>query len=215
MKYILLFPGSFNPVTSGHLLIAESAHDFVLSEFEDCTEAIVVFSVVGDMYPKPGLLDYKTRAKMLELSTKDNEHFRVDTWEAEQPAFVPSLRLLEHYSGLERSAKVCMLCGADLIATMTTDAWKREHVQRIFANFILIALARETGRGAVRQAELRARLNAHFAADYFSLIRFMLGAPFTGISSTLVRERLRGGRSVRYLVAPALEAFLHREGLYK
>jgi nicotinate-nucleotide adenylyltransferase len=35
------------------------------------------------------------------------------------------------------------------------------------------------------------------------------------ISASAIRQRLRRGRSIRYLVPPAVERYLIREGLYR
>jgi nicotinate-nucleotide adenylyltransferase len=42
----------------------------------------------------------------------------------------------------------------------------------------------------------------------------ILEMPNLDISATLVRERRRSGRSIRYLVPPEVEELIHRRGLY-
>lgn len=60
--------GTFNPIHTGHLIMAEHAYDsFGLDE--------ILFIPTGSSYMKSDVLDKETRAKMVSLSIEDNPKF--------------------------------------------------------------------------------------------------------------------------------------------
>ncbi len=42
----------------------------------------------------------------------------------------------------------------------------------------------------------------------------MLDTPLIGVSSSDIRERVRTGRSIRYLVPPSVSAYIREKNLY-
>jgi nicotinate-nucleotide adenylyltransferase len=47
------------------------------------------------------------------------------------------------------------------------------------------------------------------------LIRRVIEVPAVALSATDVRERVRGGRSIRYLVPDAVREYIGAHGLYR
>lgn len=104
-------------------------------------------SPTSDAYGKVGLASSQHRLEMCRLALKDdsNPWISVDCWEALQPVFIPTVRVLEHLeeelqrkgivlnlheiSNLGINARPIFLCGADLVRAFQDYAlWERTDV---------------------------------------------------------------------------------------
>jgi nicotinamide mononucleotide adenylyltransferase len=100
-------------------------------------------SPVSDGYKKKGLIEGKHRCEMVRLGLKNNDWVRMNTFEADNPEFLPTLLALNYYKKYldeahGRDIRVMLLCGGDLVETFTVpNLWKTEHVQLVM-QFILI-----------------------------------------------------------------------------
>lgn len=72
----IAYIGTFNPITTGHLLIAETIHNH--------TGADIIFVPVSDGYNKDGLnTTYKLRKEMIKISIRNNPHFSINDYEGQ------------------------------------------------------------------------------------------------------------------------------------
>lgn len=89
---------------------------------------------------------------MCELATEETSNWlMVDPWEAIQPAYMPTARVLDHFEheinvvhggilsedGTSRKpAKIMLLAGADLIGTMSAPGvWAEKDLDHILGSF--------------------------------------------------------------------------------
>ena len=196
-----LLGGTFDPVHLGHLVLAETAR-------EQLTLDRVLFVPAGRPWRKAArritLADH--RLAMLRLAIEDNPAFLVETVEMETPGPSYTAETLEWLHAREPGGSVWFIIGEDALADM--PHWHRP--ERILA-LASLAVARrpQTGRPAGRGESAPAPGGLSDARLVW------LDMPLLGISASAVRERVRRGVSVRYLVPDAVERYIREQGLYR
>lgn len=189
-----LMGGTFDPIHAGHLLAAEAAR-----EAAGLDEVWFIPTNVPPHKPQPGA-GARERLEMVRLAIADHPAFRAEQAELDRGGVsytvdtVAALR--ERYP--ERS--FYWIVGTDMMNDLPN--WHR--IEELAAQVRFVCLRRqgeESEEGAL-PAYLREKL---------------LHAPMPpiGISSTDIRERLRGGRSIRYQVPEAVRDYIERNGLYE
>lgn len=115
-------------------------------------------SPVSDAYKKKGLAPANHRIRMCEIAAENTSKWlMVDPWEALNPTYIPTARVLDHFDyeinhvmggiecsdGTRKPAKIVLLAGADLIQTISTpDIWDAQDVDHILGNFGVFVLER-------------------------------------------------------------------------
>lgn len=199
-KKVGIMGGTFNPVHNGHLLLAESAREtFGLDE--------ILFMPSGNSYMKDAasILDGEIRAHMTELAIEGNPFFRLSRIELERKGPTYTCDTLSQLKEQDEDSRYFFIMGADNLFIL--EKWK--DVEYIFQNCVIAAAARgdETDGEIRRRAEL---LRKRYRAD----IRLLLERRID-ISSLEIRERLRKGQSVRYLLPDSVLAYIAQENLYQ
>ncbi|XP_038606535.1 nicotinamide/nicotinic acid mononucleotide adenylyltransferase 3 isoform X1 [Tachyglossus aculeatus] len=226
---ILLACGSFNPITNTHLHMFELARDH-LHQTGRYQVIKGILSPVNDGYGKKDLAAAKHRIAMARLALQTSDWIRVDTWESEQETWTETVNVLRHHhdellrspprkegakSGKAswRSPAVVpelkFLCGADLLKTFQTpNVWKSEHIQEIVERFGIVCLNRP-GYDPLRYISESALLtryqhNIHLVEDWKQ----------SETSATQIRQAIRQGKSVKYLVPDSVIAYIKEHNVY-
>ncbi len=192
--------GTFDPIHYGHLVTAEAAR---------CTFGLERVLFVPSFRPphKPDreISDKEHRYLMTVLATVTNPYFGVSRVEIDRPGFsytVDTLReLRRQYPGTE----LFFVTGADAILEICT--WQDPPALLKMCHFIaatrpgyplngLKRLERELGKGVKQRIH-----------------RFEV--PALAISSTDIRDRVRHGRPIKYLVPESVEHYIYKHGLYR
>lgn len=206
--------GTFDPVHLGHLRTAEEALEAL--ELER-----VLFVPAADPPHKSGseILPFEHRRRMLELSIAGNPRFQVSDLEREMPGksyTVNSLRRLRKgFPGTE----LFFLVGLDAFLEMESWFCFRE----LFRLASLVVLRRpDHGEEPIGEflrqkvSDLYRRDSAEAAFRHPDMLPVhCLRNTRLDISSTLIRELAAEGRSVRYLVPRAVEAYISEQRLYR
>jgi nicotinate-nucleotide adenylyltransferase len=191
--------GTFDPIHHGHLVTAEEAlWQFRLDE--------VVFVPTGQPWMKSERAREVTSAEhrylMVAMATSDNPRFTVSRVEIDRegPTYaVDTLRAMR----AERGPKVSLffITGAD--AMLEILQWKDPQETLALAHFIAA-----TRPGYDLAAFERGAPTAHPGVS-------VMDVPALAISSTDIRERVRDGRPIRYLVPDAVQNYIEKVGLYR
>lgn len=188
--------GTFDPVHFGHLILAEHAR-------EQLTLQRVLFVPAGQPWRKVGreITSAEQRVAMLSLALQCNRAFTVSEAEIERsgPSFtVDTLRGLRRE---QRQAEMFFIMGEDALADLPN--WKEP--QRILQLASLAVAPR--GGGTSIDGVQRKVLGLTERVIW-------LNSPTIGISASEIRERVRLGRSIRYLVPTDVERYIVEQGLY-
>jgi len=190
--------GTFDPIHIGHLILAEEARDQLDLD-------LVYFVPAGDPPHKRDrhLTPVAQRVHMTELALAGNAAFRVSRVDADRagPHYtVDMVQIIQDQ--LPRGSELFFLMGFDSLTELPT--WHEP--ARLIAACHLVALTRHDID--VDWAELEAALPG---------IRqrvTLLDMPELEIASHQLQQRIREGRSIRYLVPDEVCAYIREKGLY-
>ena len=202
MSKIGIMGGTFNPIHTGHLLLAEHA-----LETAGLDEVWMVPTGCSYLKSKEGItiLSAEDRYRMVCLAIADNTRFRCLDIEIRRSGNSYSYETMEQLKKEYPENRFFFICGADCLYTM--EYWKC--VDRLFAACgILAAVRGEADMGGMqsKKAELEECFEAQIQLLPFRCIE---------ISSSEIRERRRNGLSVRYLVPEAVREYMDEKGLYQ
>jgi nicotinate-nucleotide adenylyltransferase len=176
MKIGLLF-GSFNPIHSGHLMIAE-----FFAHFTHLEKIWFVVSPQNPLKKKETLWDGKTRLELVAESIKDNPKFELCDIEFSMKTPSYTYETLQKMKLSYPENEFTIIMGTDAIDSI--EKWK--NYEKILTEFPVNVYRR---KGKVKSKLLKK----------YPLIK-VFKTPKIGISSTLIRTYLGYGKSVRYLV---------------
>jgi len=191
--------GTFDPIHVGHLAAAEEVR--VRLDLER-----VVFVPAG-LPPHKLHLNVTTaehRSNMVQLAIADNPYFVVSRVDMDRlgPSYtVDTAKLLRDEYGPE--AELYLIMGSDSLAELLT--WHKP--ERLIRLCRIVALTRPGYR--VNLEELN-----HLLPGAIARVQ-LLEMPLLEISGTDLQRRVRTGLSIKYLVPPAVEAYIHQHGLYR
>lgn len=197
MSRVGIFGGTFNPPHIGHLICAQEA----LTQLE---LERVIFVPTGEPPHKQIEVDpgRELRYRLCLLALEDNDRFEVSRIEldGEGPSYTATTLKLLHDSLQE--SELSLIVGGDMAAML--PLWHRpDDVTRLAG----LAIAERSGieRSVIEQK--LAPLGA-VTVEYFTM-------PRIDISSSLVRDRVRDGLPIRYLVPDRVSDLIESEGLYR
>jgi nicotinate-nucleotide adenylyltransferase len=170
-----LFFGSFNPIHTGHLIIAQYMLEKLdLEEVRFVVSPQNPFKDPHDLYPEQARLD------LVQKAIRSNPRFRCSAIEFSLPRPSYTFQTLEYLEENEPGKRFCIIMGSDNLDKL--DMWK--HSEQIL-NQYRIHIYQRPGY------KIKRRLHAHITLH---------DAPFLYISATYIRDIIREGRSARYLV---------------
>ncbi len=186
--------GSFDPVHVGHLIVGQEAVDLL---------GLDVLYYVPCLFPphKPDrtLAPARHRLRMLVDSSRDNPRFAVSDVELNRDGPSYSVDTLQAFRAiLSTRSELYFVVGMDGLMEMNT--WRKP--EAIFNLARVVAVGRP---GVGRDA----------APSDFRRAAMTIDVTQVEISSSRIRQLVREGKSIRYLVPPGVAGYIQREGLYR
>ncbi|MGM0602071.1 MAG: nicotinate-nucleotide adenylyltransferase [Bacillota bacterium] len=192
-----IFGGTFDPVHHGHLIMAEQVQShFNLDR--------IIFMPAGIPPHKIGekISDNKSRLKMLKLALQDNPFFRISTWEIEQKDYSYSVRTLREFVPDLNAEEVFFIIGADSLDNIFT--WREPEYLLENSKFIVVNRPGYDLNSIMKKEKL---------FPYIDNIYTFFG-PYIDISSSLIRDELKNGFSIRYLTPDPVIRYIKKNDLY-
>jgi nicotinate-nucleotide adenylyltransferase len=185
---IAVLGGSFDPIHHGHLIVAR-----LLGEALEADEVRLI--PVGEQPLKRGLhgAGPAHRARMTELAAEGCEGMVVDRVEVEREGPSYTVDTLRDLARRYPAARFQLLLGSDAAALL--PKWREPAAVRELAELVVFNRAEDE--------------HPPVAFDRFVTV------PRIDISSTVVRERVRIGKSIRYWVPDAVARYIDTHGLYR
>ncbi|MDN5205177.1 nicotinate (nicotinamide) nucleotide adenylyltransferase [Fulvivirgaceae bacterium BMA10] len=185
-----LFFGSFNPIHLGHLIIAN-----VMVESTDMKQVWFVVSPQNPFKSSRSLLHEFDRLKMVEAAINDNYNLRACNVEFGMPKPSYTVDTLAYLSDKYPQHDFKLIIGEDNLPSF--PKWKNHQV--ILEQFGVYVYPRPDAG----HSKLKEHPNVRF-----------VNAPLLNISATFIRDNVKKGRSIKYLVHEDVETYIQSHNLF-
>lgn len=189
--------GTFNPPHLGHLVCAQEA--YIQLELD---RVILIPARQPPHKPVDEEPGAEHRLELCRLAVEGDRRFEVSELELNRdgPSYTVDTLSSLHLSAPDTD--LYLILGGDIAAGLP-DWHEPERVLSLAT--VAVAKRRGTPREVVEQS--LARLERGDRARFFHM-------PRIGVSSTFIRERVRAGQSIRYLVPDKVAGYIAEKGLY-
>lgn len=191
--------GTFNPIHTGHLLLAEYAK-------EACGLDKILFIPTGNSYMKEQseILEGDVRLKMVNLAIEGVDGFESSDIEIVRGGNTYTCDTLAELEVLYPGAKLYFLTGAD--SFLSLHKWR--HPDKIMKLATLVVVTRDGASQEVLKRQ-KAVLLENFGGEV-EIVDF----PTMDISSSEIRRRIREKKSIRFQVPESVRAYISEHHLY-
>lgn len=179
--------GSFNPIHLGHLVLAQEARDSLGLE-----RVFFIPCALSPHKSEEDLLEASHRAKMVRLAIQGNPSFEFSDLEIKRGGMSYTVETVRAFRKTFPSATFYLLIGSDALPGLSR--WKE--VEELY-----------------RLCQVVVAERPRFPAGELPGPLMRLVIPEVDISSRDIRERLKQGKSVRYLVPEPVREYLERDRL--
>lgn len=191
--------GTFDPTHIGHLIISQET----LLQHK-LKKVIFIPAGKSPLKGRQATTAYQ-RWEMLNIAISSNPYFTASSIEIDRegPSYtVDTLKALKKEYG--NSAEMYLIIGMD--SFLDIIQWKKP---REIANLCFLCVARRPGYKESDIANVEKVLPE--IKDRYVFIQ----APFIDISSTEIRQRVKEGSTIKYLVPEGVEDYIREKRLYK
>jgi nicotinate-nucleotide adenylyltransferase len=209
--------GTFNPVHNGHLAAAEEVRDRMKLE-----KVIFIPSFLPPHKNEEDMPSALQRQEMIRLAIKGNIHFTVSDIEIRRGGRSYTIDTVEALRQAHMGADLYFITGLDSFLEIGT--WKEWERLLTLCTFVVLSRDGYRFRDISKLEFLNAPEKDLAALDgrekEQTVIRtgnmriHLERIPFYDISSTDIRTRVRGGRSIKYHLPEAVEHYIIENKLY-
>lgn len=212
-----IFGGTFNPVHYGHLRAAEEVHERL--SFDK-----ILFIPSG----KPPLktreiAPAEDRYEMLRIALKGNPFFGLSDIECRKKGKAYTVETLKELTLLHPGTRFFFILGID--AFLDIPHWWHPEELVSMTDFVVISRPGylfslmcespylKTGKKLLREVDL-ARNETNIIKLKANRYAILLRLTPVGISATQIRQALRQGKSIKYLLPPEVQSYIITHRLY-
>lgn len=201
MLNIAILGGTFNPIHKGHIFMADKYNLTYKADFT----LFIPTKLPPHKEIELGATD-EDRLCMCELALQNRGNYIVSDIEYKRKGPSYTIDTLKTLMQLYASAKFTLIIGADMLINF--NRWKKpDEILRIAD----VAVIPRKGT-PMRQLENAVKdLNSNYGNDKVKIV----GWSMLPISSSLIRDNLRKGKSLNNLVSSEVEAYIRKNRLYQ
>jgi nicotinate-nucleotide adenylyltransferase len=185
-----LFFGSFNPIHTGHLCIAE-----FMVEFGGLKEVWFIVSPHNPLKDKATLLSDQYRLEMAEAAIENDERFRVSDIEFRMPRPSYTIDTLTRLSEQHPDRQFVLIAGTDVLPSF--HKWK--NYEQLLNQYRLMIYPRHGDE-------------EHPLLSHPSIT--VVNAPRIEISASFIREAIKNGKNIRYFLPDKVMKIIEKMGFY-
>lgn len=191
MKIGLYF-GSFNPIHSGHLIIANH-----ILQSSDLEQVWFVVSPQNPLKPQKGLLNEYHRFHLVQLAIEGENKLRAVDIEFRLPKPSYTVDTLTYLEEKNPGNQYAVIMGSDSFENISK--WKNyEFILKNYPIYIYQRPGHEVDGNKYPAAKIH-----------------LLNAPLLEISATHIRKNIQEGKSIRYLVPDKVKDEIEQNGYYR
>ncbi|AEA33264.1 nicotinate-nucleotide adenylyltransferase [Hippea maritima] len=207
---IAIFGGSFNPIHIGHLRGAISVYEtFLLNK--------VVFMPAGN--PPHKRVEQTTpqqRYQMVKLATEGMDFFEVSRLEIDKKDVNYTIETVYEFRKDHLNDELFFIVGTD--AFYQLDSWKN-HKELVGAITFILIKRPEYNTSAIleKYSDIvdfkRVEKKGEYKAEKNTV--YIYTPPAFDVSSSIIRNKIKQGECIRYLLPEKVEKFIKEKGLYR
>ena len=196
---IVVYGGSFNPPLNSHFSIAQQ----VINQIDNVEK--VIFVPVNANYLKKGLVSNEDRLKMLSLVIDKNDQFELSDMNMNVERSLYMIEILDKMQNQYPDKEICFVMGSDNLKEV--EQWK--NAKELLTQYPLIVMERDTDEAfkIIQERE--------FLKKFQDTIYLLNQDIKSNYSSTYVREQIKNGKSVRYLMPDEVYEYIKEHELYR
>lgn len=197
--------GTFNPIHYGHLVTAEEARiQFNLDR--------VLFIPTGDPPHKEGqkIANAQQRYLMTVMATGSNPYFYVSRIEIDHPQPSYTIDTVKDLHEVYKDSQIFFITGTDAVLNILT--WKNPTE---ILNLCIFIAATRPGYELDRLNVIKKRLKDELGIDDINEKIHIIKIPALAISSTDIRNRVKTGKPIKYLLPEGVANHIYKMNLYK
>ncbi|WP_300433819.1 nicotinate (nicotinamide) nucleotide adenylyltransferase [Christiangramia sp.] len=192
-RKIGLFFGTFNPIHTGHLIIANH-----MAEFSDLEEIWLVVTPHNPHKNKSSLLENHHRLEMVYKACEGYDKLKPSNIEFDLPQPNYTVNTLAHLQEKFPTNEFCLIMGEDNLKSF--HKWKNSEV--IVENHEIYVYPR------IAPGEVAAKYQEHVKIT-------RVAAPIVEISSTFIRQAIKESKNVRPLLDKKVWEYIDLMNFYK
>lgn len=198
-KQIVIFGGCFNPPLNSHFSLAQQ----IINEYENIEK--IVFVPVNSKYQKADLIDNEHRYKMLELVCKKNDKLDVSKIEIDSDRPLYTIETLRIFQAKYSEYEIAFIIGSDNLKELNT--WQK--ADELTKDFKIYVLERDKDN-----IEEIIKSNEFLNKNKQAFIKAKDNIT-SNLSSTFVRNKLKNGKSIKYLTPDEVVEYIEENKLYQ
>ena len=185
--------GTFNPIHNGHLLIAqEVCEEFNLDKIYFIPNKLPPHKIIKDT-----IADIH-RINMIKLAISNNNNFHIDDREIKRGGISYTIDTIkEIIKEIDLIDKIHLIIGADLLPEL--HLWKDWEELSQISQFVVL------NRDQTNITEYKTK---------YPFIKTLNNTVQFDVSSSLIRDKIKNNKSVRYLVSEQVKDYIKKENLY-
>jgi len=191
MNKIGLFFGSFNPIHTGHLIIAN-----YMANHTDLSEVWLMVSPHNPLKKKSSLANMYDRLEMVNLALDHAECVKSSDFEfrLQQPSY--TIDTLTHLQERYPEKEFVLIMGSDNLVSL--KKWKNYEI--ILRDYKIYVYPRQN----YRDEEM---------ANHPSIT--ITNTPLMEISSTFIRKSISANKNIQFFLPDSVIEFIDKKGLYR
>ena len=197
-----IYGGSFDPIHYGHLLLAEICRESLSLE-----QVIFIPAATPPHKLDREISSDKHRLSMVELATSGNLNFKVSSRELDRGGVSYTFQTLEEITSERPEDELYFLMGADSLDDFHT--WKNP--ERICE----LAIPAVVSRPDSDVIDLEKFAPFASAERLEQIKKATVDFPLIDLSSTQIRDNVRSGKSIRYMLPRPVELYISANKLYQ
>jgi nicotinate-nucleotide adenylyltransferase len=187
--HIGLYFGSFNPIHTGHLIVANHVVNHT-----DIDKIWFIVSPHNPLKDAHSLLNEYDRLHLVNLAIEDNPKFRGSNVEFQLPKPSYTIDTLTYLTEKFPLEKFSVIMGADSFQNI--HRWK--NFEQLVARYSFMVYKRP----------------GFEIGDTYGARITMLDAPLLHISSTYIRQQIKEKKSIKYIVPDTVEKYIDENRYY-
>lgn len=198
-KQIVVFGGCFNPPLNSHFSLAEQ----LIEEYSQIKK--IIFVPVNSKYQKIDLIDNEHRYQMLKLVCDKNENFEVSKIEMDYERQLYTIETLTKLQEQYEEYEICFTMGSDNLKELET--WNQ--AKELVRNFRVYVFERdEDDMEEITESSEFLRKNRQAFIKVKNNIK-------SNLSSSFAREKIRSGKSIKYIAPDEVISYIEQNKLYQ